>query len=87
MCVGTCAMAPTKVKGQLCGVGSIYPNVVSKDQTLVTRPVWQVLASACTYCAILPQIKHLSCKICIHFKLYICNMRLLVVDAELETSI
>lgn len=24
------------------GVGSIYPNVVSRDQTLVTRPVKQV---------------------------------------------
>lgn len=40
--VHVCMSAHTWKSEVNSGVGSIYPNVVSRDQTLVTRPVKQV---------------------------------------------
>lgn len=45
------------------GLGSIYPNVVSRDQTLVTRPVKQVPVPSEPSC---PKLSILVVKVCIY---------------------
>lgn len=61
-CRHMCHSTHMEVRGQLCGVGSIYPNVVSRDQTLVIRPVRQVpVPTDPSY----PKLSILVVKVCI----------------------